>query len=398
MRVPIVQLGDLIRIEKGKKATRLLERPMPDSHRYLQIEDLRPDAKLKYCGPFDCPMVSRADIVIAWDGANAGTVSCNLHGYIGSTLAVLRPTTSRLFAPYLSRFLEGKFAYLQANATGATIPHLSRDVLEGLEIPLPSLSKQHRIARLLERADRLRRIRRYALELSDTFLPAAFLELFGDPRTNPKGFRIAELGDFLGFVTSGSRGWAEYYVPKGFRFIRSLDVRMNYISDDNAVFVSPPDGAEAARTRVKTGDVLLTITGAQIGRVAPAPWRLDGAFISQHVAILRLKPGIVPLFLSMFLSLECGGQREIARLQYGQTKPGLNLEQIREFRIPVPPIPLQERFASLIQQHEVLQRGQREALRLAEHLFQSILHWAFSGDHDHEMAEAPSKPLSRLDH
>jgi hypothetical protein len=51
--------------------------------------------------------------------------------------------------------------------------------------------------------------------------------------------------------------------------------------------------------------------------------------ISQHVAILRLKPGLLPIFLSMFLSLETGGQREIARVQYGQTKPGLNLQQIR---------------------------------------------------------------------
>ena len=89
----------------------------------------------------------------------------------------------------------------------------------------------------------------------------------------------------------------------GARFIRSLDVRMNSISDEDAVFVKPPNGAEADRTRVNPDDVLLTITGSRIGRVAPVPERLKGAFISQHVAILRLKPGILPEFLSMFLSL-----------------------------------------------------------------------------------------------
>ena len=134
-----------------------------------------------------------------------------------------------------------------------------------------SLYEQRRIADQLEEADRLCRTRRYTLELADTFLPAAFLEFFGDPITNPLNLPVAELGDLLSFVTSGSRGWAEYYSPEGDRFIRSLDVRMNNISDEDAVFVEPPDVAEADRTRVQPGDVLLTITGSRIGRAsAPA--------------------------------------------------------------------------------------------------------------------------------
>ncbi len=375
---PLVQLGDLVRIEKGKKASQVFERPSASTRRYLQIDDLRPDAKHKFVEPFVCPVASKSDVVIAWDGANAGTVSCNLDGHIGSTLAVLRPSAQQLFAPYLSRFLEGKFDYLQKNSTGATVPHVSRDVLENLELPLPSLNEQQRVARQLEQADRLRRTRRYALELSDTFLPAAFLELFGDHVRNPKGFRITELGEFLSFVTSGSRGWAEYYVPNGDRFIRSLDVKMNYISDEDAAFVNAPEGAEADRACIRTDDVLLTITGSQIGRIAPVPARLDGSFVSQHVAILRLKPGLLPVFVSMFMSLKSCGQREIARLQYGQTKPGLSLGQISEFKISVPPLPLQQKFATLVDRHEHLRATQREALRQAEHLFQTLLHRAFS--------------------
>jgi type I restriction enzyme, S subunit len=154
---------------------------------------------------------------------------------------------------------------------------------------------------------------------------------------------------------------------------------MNSISDEEAVFVKPPNGAEADRTRVKPADVLLTITGSRIGRVAPVPERLTGAFISQHVAILRLKAGLLPEFLSMFLSLDTGGQRQIARLQYGQTKPGLNLDQIREMRVPVPHVCHQQRFLELAKRVERLRAVQREALRQAEHLFASLLHRAFSG-------------------
>jgi type I restriction enzyme S subunit len=259
-----------------------------------------------------------------------------------------------------------------------TVKHLSSEDLKDEVIALPSPSEQKRIGRILEQADRLRLIRRYALELGEPFLPAAFVNLFGDPDVNPNEFRITGLGEYLSFVTSGSRGWAEYYVPQGTRFIRSLDVRMNHIAATNAVFVNPPDGAEADRTRVKAGDVLLTITGAQVGRVAPVPKRIEGAFVSQHVSILRLKKGISPIFLSMYLSLESGGQREINRLQYGQTKPGLNLQQIREFQILAPPLAIQQEFEAIVERYERLLSVHREALRQAEHLFQTLLHRAFT--------------------
>src|ERR1017187_281058 len=266
-----------------------------------------------------------------------------------------------------------------AMGRGATFAEINKELFESVQVPYCDWPEQRRIAGRLERAARLRPPRRYALELTDTFLPAAFLALFGDPITNPLGLPVTELGDFLSFVTSGSRGWADYYVPEGGRFIRSLDVRMNNISDEDAVFVKPPSGAEADRTRVKPADVLLTITGSRIGRVAPVPERLNGAFISQHVAILRLKAGLLPEFLSMFLSLDTGGQREIACLQYGLTKPGLNLDQIREFRVPVPHPSRLQHFLELAKQVERLRSVQREALRQAVHLFSSLLHRAFSG-------------------
>jgi type I restriction enzyme S subunit len=288
------------------------------------------------------------------------------------------PTIDPAFLSYFLASPEFQRFIVNTEA-GATRQALTKGQIEDFQVPRPPLPEQRRIAGQLEQADRLRRTRRYALELTDTFLPAAFLKLFGDPTTNPLGLPVAELGDFLSFVTSGSRGWAEHYVPEGSRFIRSLDVRMNNISDEDAVFVKPPNNAEADRTRVKPADVLLTITGSRIGRVAPVPERLSGAFISQHVAILRLKAGLLPEFLSMFLSLDTGGPRQIARAQYGQTKPGLNLNQIREMRVPVPDVCHQQRFLKLAKRVERLRAVQREALRQAEHLFASLLHCAFSG-------------------
>jgi len=79
----------------------------------------------------------------------------------------------------------------------------------------------------------------------------------------------------------------------------------------------------------------------------------------------------------MFLSLDAGGQREIARVQYGQTKPGLNLQQIREFRMPLPPLSFQKTIVEVIGRNQHLRATYVEALRQADHLFQTLLNKAF---------------------
>ncbi|MDD2754427.1 MAG: restriction endonuclease subunit S [Methanothrix sp.] len=247
-----------------------------------------------------------------------------------------------------------------------------------LKVHIPPLEEQRRIVDILARAEGIVRLRREAQKKAEEIIPALFLYIFGDPATNPKGLAKAELGKFLSFITSGSRGWAKHYAPEGARFLRSLDVQMNNISDQNAVYVNPPEGAETNRTRVKEGDVLLTITGSQIGRVAAVPEAIAGSFISQHVAILRLKPGVSPIFLSLFLSMDTGGQREISRLQYGQTKPGLNLSQIRKFVIPVPPMPLQQKFVVQMNQLRSILQLQADAVKQVEATFDALLARAFS--------------------
>jgi type I restriction enzyme, S subunit len=263
---------------------------------------------------------------------------------------------------------------------GATFKEVSKSIVEEVEIPLPPLLEQRRIAAILDKADAIRCKRAEALHLADDFLKSAFLDMFGDPLTNPKGWPMHRLGNHLTFVTSGSRGWAKYYASTGARFIRSLDVQMNHISDLDAVFVNPPDSAETRRTRVCPNDVLLTITGSRIGRVAPVNSSVGEAYISQHVAILRLNDSLCSPFLSMFLSEVRGGQHQIKRMQYGQTKPGLNLEQLRTFEIPCPPLSMQDQFCSIWNKFDVHTQHHKTAKQQTEDLFNSLVQRAFCGE------------------
>lgn len=269
---------------------------------------------------------------------------------------------------------------LTALNRAAAVPGLNREDAYRKRLLLPPHGEQRRIAEVLDRANRLRDKRRGAMERLESLVGSFFVQIFGQPSSTTRQRVEHALGDHLLFVTSGGRGWARYYADHGSRFIRSLDVRMNSISDDDSVFVVPPNGAEARRTRVMCGDVLLTITGSRIGRVAALPDHLEGAYVSQHVAILRPdRETLSPRFLAFFLSSDSGGQRQIARSQYGQTKPGLNFEQIRSFQVPVPDLALQREFGRRVDQIDTLRSAHGASLRLLDSLFASLQHRAFSG-------------------
>jgi type I restriction enzyme S subunit len=248
-----------------------------------------------------------------------------------------------------------------------------------IQIPLPPLATQRHIAKVLEQADCLRRQAQQMETELDRLAQALFLEMFPET-TRVDGQSTDPLGTHIVFLTSGSRGWAEFYTDRGAIFIRSLDVRMNELNTNEVAYVAPPCSAESRRTKVEAGDVLLTITGSCIGRVCEVPSGLGEAYISQHVSLIRLESSLNPTFLSFFLSLPFGGQLQISKMQYGQTKPGLNLEQIRSLQIPAVSIDRQKQFVAALQKIEAQRQMARRQQAELEQAFQSLMQRAFKGE------------------
>ena len=307
---------------------------------------------------------------------NIASVRC----CIGRGLAAIRAKDGLASTRYLSYFFRRFESAISSQGVGSTFTAINRNDIERLRIPLPPLPEQHRLVRLLDEADALRRLRARADARMADFIPALFHEMFGDPARNEKGWDIVQLGQLAPFVTSGSRGWAKHYSLSGPKFIRVQNLFNHHLSFDDIAYVSPPDTSEAKRAKVQPGDILLAITGATIGLSALAPENLGDAYVSQHVAIIRLSDSVDPVYVASFMADRSGGQRQIQQMQYGHTKPGISLNHIRAIKMPIPPLPLQCDFAARVASFDKLRTFQAQSQARLEVLFESMLARAFAGE------------------
>ena len=294
-------------------------------------------------------------------------------------VCVVRPNQNRVDNRYLMHVINAPHGRrgIARHMTGTTRRRVSRKNLSKVEIPLPPLTEQRQIAGILDAADALRAKRREALAQLDTLLQSTFLDMFGDPVTNPMGWEVVSVGDEIGFLTSGSRGWAKYYAKDGDTFIRIQNLKDGQLDLGDIAFVKAPESAEAKRTTVEPGDVLLSIT-ADLGRTAVVPRGIAKAHINQHLAILRFT-SLNPVFVSYQLASK-GGQAQFDRLNREGVKAGLNFNDVKSIRLANPPLALQHRFAAIVQSIEQQKASHRAHLAELDTLFASLQSRAFRGD------------------
>ena len=258
----------------------------------------------------------------------------------------------------------------------AAVPGLNREDAYEQRIPFPDVPEQERIAARLDQADRLRRTRRYALELTDTFLPATFLKIFGDPTSNGHSWTTDILDNCCErFVDY--RGRTPEYSTEGIPHVTATCIKEHEIQWTAARRVT--EGTYAAymtRGLPVRGDVIFT-TEAPLGETAVI--KTDERFsMAQRLLLIRPGPALLPDYLCHLLS-HGSFRSQLLRFSTGSTVKGISSENFRAIPIPLPPLPLQQRFATEVERSEHLRLVEREALRQAEHLFASLLHRAFSG-------------------
>lgn len=301
----------------------------------------------------------------------------HFRGVCTTEILPLLPKPGKLERGFLyALLLSPRFVnWASQNVTGANLPRLGPDRLLEYEFPLPDLSEQKRVASILERADRLRRLRRYQVQLASTILQARFLELFGDPVLNPQGWERARIED-LGDVQTGNtppREDSENYGP-GVEWIKSDNISLNELHPSRAVEELSARGAALGRV-VGPGSLLVTcIAGSptSIGNVVLTDRRV--AF-NQQINAVTPRSGVVPLFLyGLLLAAKSLVQKSTTLAMKRMITKG-NLEQLL---LICPPSDLQVQFTQFVERWHRLGKIQREGLRQAEHLFQTLLQRAFT--------------------
>ena len=286
---------------------------------------------------------------------------------------------SKLLVRYLFRFLESKAQFLEEQGKGATVKGITLDVLKGLEIPLPPLPEQKRIAAILDKADAIHRKRQQAIQLADDFLRAVFLDMFGDPVTNPKGWPVEHLKDITMKIGSGStpRGGSEAYLEQGISLIRSLNIHDDDFRMKNLAFIDDEQAEKLSNVLVQSGDVLLNITGASVCRCAIVPTAVLPARVNQHVCIIRPLDAINSSYLLHLLISEPYKQKLLKMSGAGATREALTKQQVELLEVPIPPKELQTKFEEIKEKVRSLSSASDSFKE--ESFFESLSDKAFSG-------------------
>lgn len=317
-------------------------------------------------------------VLLAEDGGNFGSkekpIAYRVSGkcWVNNHAHVLKPK-DMLDVDYLCYSL--MFYDVSGLVNGATRQKLTQADMRKMEIPLRSMSEQKRITGVINKVSDLISLRKQQLAKLDELVKARFVEMFGDPKSNPNSYPISQLSEHIEFLTSGSRGWAQYCVDNGSEwFITIKNVKDCRISIDNMQPINAPDNAEAKRTKVQEGDLLISIT-ADLGRTGVVTKEIadHGAYINQHLTCIRLNKEILnPLYVAFFMESPAGKEQFEAKNQ-SAVKAGLNFNSINSLRLLVPPMDEQSAFVEFVHQVDKSKVVVQKALDEAQLLFDSLM-------------------------
>ena len=330
---------------------------------------------------FENYRIKKGDILIAMSGATTGKF-----GVYDSDEIAFQNQRVGMFEINNHQVLESQYLFhalklvkpqIEKKAYGGGQPNISAANIGELKIPLPSISDQLHIANILSKAENLISLRKQSITLLDEFLKSTFLEMFGDFKVMSTS-KLEFLGDNISYLTSGSRGWAQYYSESGAKFLRIQNIGGGIIRMDNLIHVNPPDSAEAERTRVKEGDLLISIT-ADLGRTSVIPKDFGEAYINQHLALIRLNKNINPIYAAYFYNMPFGNNA-IQKKNRAAVKAGLNFNDIKSFPISIPSMVRQTQFSQIVEKTEAIKVQYHSSLQELENLYGSLSQRAFRGE------------------
>lgn len=298
---------------------------------------------------------------------------------LGRGVAGLRSKGAKLSQNYLWHWLSFSADELKSRGRGATFLQVSKADIASLQIPLPPLAEQKRIASILDTADALRAKRRESLTHLDTLLQSTFLDMFGDPVTNSKGWEVVPFNQ-IGKYKSGatpSKAREEYWEGST-PWVSPKDMKVSRITDSQD-HVSNLALQETNLKLLAPGHLLIVVRGMILAHSFPVALNTVPVAINQDMKGIMPPDSTEPLFL-----LECVRHlkreilSEVSTAGHGTRR--FDAEAMKKIMVPQPPLDLQQRFTTIVELVEQQKARLREHLAELDTLFASLQQRAFNGD------------------
>lgn len=384
-----VKLGDICKVRNGYafKSEKFVETGVP----IIRISDINDNyvnpiksVRTNYESLFDNFKIVKGDILIAMSGATTGKFgiyNADVDAYQNQRVGCFKILDRKVVdQTYLLQTLKVVKPIIEKKANGGAQPNISASGIEEITIPLPPLSDQIRIAEILSQAESLIAQRKQSISLLDELLKSTFLEMFGDPVRNEKGWEMMSGEKYLDKLTVGVViKPASHYVDKGVIALRSLNIKPNRIDLNNLVYFSKESNEkELAKSILRTGDVVFVRTGVT-GTAAIIPKELDGCNCIDLIITRPKEKTINPKYLVFFFNSDIG-KRIVLSKQVGGIQQHFNIGAMKALRIPIPPLEHQTKFANIVEKVEGLKIQYQQSLVELQNMYGVLSQKAFNGE------------------
>ena len=276
---------------------------------------------------------------------------------------------------YLYWFLKGNTEFLNSLGRGATFKEISKSIVASIEINVPDLKEQLVVVENLEKINRIITLRKKELNELDNLIRARFVEMFGDPISNPYRYDkvpLSELAD-IKIGPFGSLLHKEDYIEGGHPLLNPSHIADGKILSDDKLTISDEKYEELSAYQLKTGDVVMGRRG-EMGRCAVVP--RDGFLCGTGSILIRTKGEITADYIQKIISFP-SFKKSIEDMAVGQTMPNLNVPIVSRFQIIKPPMEVQDRYYKFVAQVDKSKDSVQKALDEAQLLFDSLMQQYF---------------------
>lgn len=325
------------------------------------------------------------DVLLNITGASIGRVACfrlGARANVNQHVCVIRPRPEKLDSGFLVHFLAAPNfqAQIDQQQHGGTRQALTFSQISEFSIPNLRLEEQHRIAAILDKADAIRRKRREVVKLADAFLKSAFLEMFGDPVGNPRGWPVHQMDDVLSDVQYGTADPANE-LGDGLPVLRMNNLTYHGRIDLTNVKWCPIPDREREQYTVRRGDLLFNRTNSPelVGKTAV--WNRDETYaFAGYLIRMRFRSELAtPEYVSGWLNSAQGKAYLFSKAKASNNMSNFSAGMFRMIPVTVPPIAEQERFSRLVATVEKMRAVAQQAVDESDQLFDSLVERAFSG-------------------